>query len=798
MPRRRPHLTRTTIGLLLAVAVWVAAVAVGAVGAEPSRTRAWFAREVAQRLVSGDRPAACDVADVRVSLAPPRLDAEGLRGRAGRRTDAPGRGRRGDGGRRADSPSREIGIDHLRLKGVVVNMEIAAGVLSEAVGRRLGPGARCASSRCEDLQIAKLALPGGIVLTRPATSRRGGTGRGATRSARRSLHVGSFSAAAPRRGADRRDAVMAWGRKTDQGWELGPPAGPGPRWSVDARGSGAGADGRGEGTADGRARGARARARASGRGSPGTVAAALAGDRQGHASSASTPTVTSPAFEVAGLAGLRRPGGGRPPLARRPRGHPGRRRRFAGGELEGSYTLGSLGPPWRHRVAARGRGVRSRRRSCTRLGAPTTPGSRGRCRVNADVAWDGARSSRGPAPAVADSRPGGGDVPVAGRVVVIARPATARWPCRRRTPPSPARRCAGTAGLTLGTLGAELETSRASECRSPAIARLLRGWVGTDVLPRQLHGRGGRWRSTCRGRSRTSTVAGDVALAPVSFGPVRRGRARGRRSASGTGCSRCDPAVIYVGPGRVTAAAASCGTAAAVASSCSSPADGVPLARMVAWGGVHAPLAGQRRLHRERCRARSTRRSAEAALQLWRTSRSPGSPFGDGTGQVHLGGRGRDRLRARGRPVRGVGQGRPRTARGGGGRDALRVRAGGDLAAARPHGGRRPRLHAARRVPVRQPGRAARGHAAPRARAGWSSSTPRGSTSSCRARTSGSLAGDLRRNKGEFRGKLEFGVESWHLLAQGPRRASSSRSTAGWPARPRCASRRRSRRTSTA
>ncbi len=72
MPRRRPHLTRTTIGLLLAVAIWLAAVAAGVWALNLSGSRAWFARQIAQRLAAATGQSV-DVADVRVSLAPPRL-----------------------------------------------------------------------------------------------------------------------------------------------------------------------------------------------------------------------------------------------------------------------------------------------------------------------------------------------------------------------------------------------------------------------------------------------------------------------------------------------------------------------------------------------------------------------------------------------------------------------------------------------------------------------------------------------------------------------------------------------------
>ncbi|HLE59896.1 MAG TPA: hypothetical protein VI700_00020, partial [Thermoanaerobaculaceae bacterium] len=121
MLRRRPHLTRTTLGLLLAVAGWIAVVALATWVLELPRTRAWLGRQFSERVGTAvGQPVR--VADLHLSLVPPRLTLAGVEvGPAAApvlRVALAGV-TVGDF-RLAD---REIVVDHLRLVGVRLDLE---------------------------------------------------------------------------------------------------------------------------------------------------------------------------------------------------------------------------------------------------------------------------------------------------------------------------------------------------------------------------------------------------------------------------------------------------------------------------------------------------------------------------------------------------------------------------------------------------------------------------------------------------------------------------------------------------
>ena len=134
----------------------------------------------------------------------------------------------------------------------------------------------------------------------------------------------------------------------------------------------------------------------------------------------------------------------------------------------------------------------------------------------------------------------------------------------------------------------------------------------------------------------------------------------------GQGVLTVDPGVIYVGAGRVTGRGElRYGEGGELEVELSG--QGVPLARMVAWGGVHAPLAG-RVTFNGKVGGSLDAPSAEAELRLVGVAVA-GVPFGDGTGHVRL--------------------------------VALGVRPGCNLSAACPNGRRLPRLYAPWRLPLR-------------------------------------------------------------------------------------------------
>ncbi|MDD5563994.1 MAG: translocation/assembly module TamB domain-containing protein [Thermoanaerobaculaceae bacterium] len=747
MPRRRPHLTRTTIGLLLAVAVWVAAVAAGLWAIQLPGARAWLADEVARRLAAATGQSVA-VASVRVSLAPPGLVVEGLRvgpASAPVLRVATAEVLVGD----VSIAGREIGIDHLRLTGVVVDVDVPAA----STPRPPGAGwVRVLVRQLEvrDLRVARLALPDGIVFSaNDVEARWNGTRRHPISSA--VFRAGSVSARIP--GVQPiTGSVMAWGRQTAAGWELGRLRAQGPGWSVDGRGSGAGTQGSGEGHAVVELAELE-RVLNIGAGLTGT---ATLGWRAAvrHDGFRVDADLSCPSFEVAGLhfgavAGdvHLAPDGLEATLARAA---------FAGGEIEGSYTLGPLGPPWRHRVALRGRGL-DITGFLRELGAPDA-GLSARGRVNADVTWDGTAFKAGSGTAVADLQPGGGDVPVAGRIVVsLARDGALAFAAKNTTLAGAPVRWNGRL-----TLGSWVPSWNIQGERVPvaSIARLLRGWVGTDVVPPQLTGEAAL-AIDLSGPFRDLTVAGDVALAPVAFGPVITDGVKATFRV-GQGVLTVDPAVIYVDRGRVTARGSlRYGSGGGLELTFSG--HDVPLARMVAWGGVRAPLAGRVAVA-GRVAGTLDAPSAQATLRLAGVT-AAGVPFGDGSGEVRLA----DGVVTVSRVAVGpfTASAEINLAR----REAVvdATLSGFGLEAISPPlarmvgGALDCTLHGA--FPFDSPAGRLEVTSAKGAR-GVVELDAQGIHLELSRPRVWRLAGDLRRSKGEFRGKLAFGVGSWHLLAQ--------------------------------
>ena len=617
MLRRRPHLTRTTIGLFLAVAIWLALIAAGVWALDRPATRAWMAREIARRLAAAaGQPV--DVASARISLSPPRLVLEGVRigppAAPILRVDV-AEVMVGD----VVIASREIGIDNLRLKGVVVDLDVPSAAPAPSRGGWIRVFVR--QLEVEDLRVARLALPDGVVFTATDVEARwNGTRRRPISSA--VLRAGRFTARIP--GMEPvSGSLEAWGRKTELGWELGRARGRGQGWSVDFRASGAAGHATGEGTATVEL-GEVDRVLGIGAGLEGGAtlqwkAAIKRGTFRVDAA------VACPSFAVAGLHFVALAGD----VHLSPDGLEATLTRagFAGGELEGSYTLETLGPPWRHRVAVRGQAVEIGG-FLHELGV-SDAGLSARARVNADVSWQGGAFKQGTGTAVADLQPGRGDVPVEGRVVLtLARDGALAIDAENTVlAGSPVR---WTGRLTLGSWVPNWNI-QADHVPVASVARLLRGWVGADVVPPQLTGEAAL-AIGLSGPFRDLTVAGDVALAPVAFGPIVTDGVKASFRV-GQGVLAVDPAVIFIGPGRVNAHGElryGSGNALDVEFS----GHGVPLARMVAWGGVHAPLAG-RVSGTGSVAGTLASPTAKAELQLAGVV-AAGVPFGDGRADAAL------------------------------------------------------------------------------------------------------------------------------------------------------------------
>jgi len=615
--RRRPHLTRTAIGLLLAVGGWLALVALAVWTLELPTTRAWLASQLSERVGAAiGQPVR--VADLRLSLVPPRLALKGLEvgpATAPMLKVAFAEATVGDL-RLAD---REIGVDSLRLVGVRVDVESPPPPRQTSGGGWLSVLVR--QLELEDVQIAKLAIPGGLVLSaRDVEARWNGTRRSPISSA--VAHVGSFTLTVPDL-EPISGSLMARGRKTEKGWELGRLRGRGKDWSLEASGMQGGAAGRAEGTVE-LELAALDRTLRIGTGLEGKVAARWQATVQGKDfrvdASVSSPKVKLAGLEFGDLSGEAHlsPEGLEATVFQLT---------FAGGTFEGSYTLGNFGPSWPHRIAARGQGA-SIAAFLRELGADDA-GLSGTCLVNADVAWNGGAFKRGFGTGVAEIQAGDGDVPVAGRVVVSLEGDGAL---------GFAAKGATLSGTPFGwdgrlTLGTWLPTWKIRGEKTPVrtIARLLRGWVGTEVLPAELQGEVAA-DITLQGPFQELEVDGTVAVAPVSFGPVEADGLEGSFRV-GHGVFSVPAGVIHVGPGRVRCTGElRYGKVSGLQLDLAG--EGVPLDRMVAWGGVHAPLAGHVSFTGVLSGTIESPR-AEARLKLSGVAVA-GVEFGAGTGQVRL------------------------------------------------------------------------------------------------------------------------------------------------------------------
>ena len=262
-----------------------------------------------------------------------------------------------------------------------------------------------------------------------------------------------------------------------------------------------------------------------------------------------------------------------------------RRARLAGGVVSGSYRLAALGPTWPHRVALRAATWTWADSSASWVS--TRPEWVPALTPDAELAWDGQAIKAGRGTAVGELRPAPGDVPVAGRVLVTLEEDGALHFATQDVKLAEAPvRWQGT--LTLGDWIPNWSI-QASSMPVKAVARLLRGWVGTEVLPERLGGTAAL-DLRLRGPFHDLTVTGDAAVAPVSFGPVQ---ADGLETSLriGQGVARFEDGVVFVGSGRVT-----CKGELAYGSGGALDFElegrGVPLERAVRWSGVRAPITG--------------------------------------------------------------------------------------------------------------------------------------------------------------------------------------------------------------
>jgi autotransporter translocation and assembly factor TamB len=254
--------------------------------------------------------------------------------------------------------------------------------------------------------------------------------------------------------------------------------------------------------------------------------------------------------------------------------------------VSGSYRLAALGPTWPHRVALRGNNLTLD--GFLRLLGVDAAGMGARFDASAELSWDGAGIKAGRGTAVGELRPATGDVAVAGRVLVtLEEDGALHFATQNVTLAEAPVRWQGT--LTLGDW-IPTWSIQASSMPVKGVARLLRGWVGTEVLPERLGGTAAL-DLRLRGPFQDLTVTGDAAVAPVSFGPVH---ADGLETSLriGQGEASFEDGVVYVGSGQVTCTGRlAYGSGGALDFELGGR--GLPLERAIRWSGVNAPVTGR-------------------------------------------------------------------------------------------------------------------------------------------------------------------------------------------------------------
>jgi hypothetical protein len=158
--RRGVHLSRTTIAFLAVLAMWIGVLAWAVSLLERPAVRGWLAGQLAGRLeqVAGQRVA---VGDVRITLLPLRVTVLDLEvGPLGEPAFSVASAEVAPGTFRITD--REIVIDHVRVKGVRVNTRLPEGRDRQDAGSWLRVIVK--QVEVEDLQVARLVVPAGIVL----------------------------------------------------------------------------------------------------------------------------------------------------------------------------------------------------------------------------------------------------------------------------------------------------------------------------------------------------------------------------------------------------------------------------------------------------------------------------------------------------------------------------------------------------------------------------------------------------------------------------------------------------------
>ena len=618
MGRRGVHLSRTSVAFLAALAAWFVVISWGSTMLQRPSVRRWMGGQLATRLgqAIGQRVA---IHEVRVGLVPLRIgliDVEVGPAHGPALTIAVAEVN--PSGVRWDE--REIVIDSLRLKGVRVDTQLPE--MATGDGGRSWLRVRIKQVEVEDVEVAQLALPSGLVVrvqdldALMTGSRRTPLAAAVVRASKARLEAPGIE---PLVGS-----VQAWGRSVPGAFEVRRLLVDGGGVRVDARGIVGGRTVRAEGTAaldlawlD---RTVHARAELEG-----DVALRWRAFRDPVGSWTLNAQVTSPGAGAAGfvVAGIEAevelgPEGIEASLSRG---------RFAGGSVEGSYRLAQLGGPWAHSVAVRGEAL-SLAAFVELLGIDSA-GLGADFRATAELAWNGTDLGHGRGTAVANLRPRSADVPVGGRVhVALDGDRALGFSTHDLTLAEAPTSWQGT--ITLGDWVPNWSI-QVKKARVETVARLLRGWIGSEVLPERLRGTTAL-DLRLRGPFTNLTVVGDVAVAPISFGPVAAD-ALSTSLQVRDGTVRFDEGLVFVGSGRVSCVGAMAfGQGGALDFEISGR--GVPLERAIGWSGLSVPVAGLLAAEGHLGGTLDEPR-LEARVDLAKVL-AAGVPFGDGSGQVRL------------------------------------------------------------------------------------------------------------------------------------------------------------------
>jgi hypothetical protein len=614
----RRRFGRTLIMLLLSVLLWIVMIQAWLSALNRPAARAWLAQALARKLTAA-LAEPVRVTDVSFTAFPPHVVVTGVEVGGVGATLA-----RLDRGEALLSQirirERELVLSQVRLKGLRVNLDVpkrsGAGGSSwlHVVVRQL---------ELVDVTLERVRLPSGVEFQARDFEARW-TGSPSWPASAAVIHLGSFAVRVP--GMQTIEgSLAAWGRQTPDGWEVRRMRGRGRGWNLDAHASHTRQDGitRASGHVDvDLAELQRVLAFDVGFSGVASASPEVEVNPTGFRINTSVrcPRLTVVGFEVAQVEGdAQLTGDGLETSLQRAV--------FAGGEVEGSYRLSPLGAPWRHRVALRGDGVDIA--AFLRQIGVNDAGLSGRALVSAELAWSGEHIKGGDGTAVVDVREQPGEVPVSGRLVLgLAHDGALRFFGKNLSLAGASVRWEGP--LTLGSWIPSW-TVRAENARIATVARLLRGWVGSDVLPAGLNGQAVT-ALRLSGPFADLTVTGEVAAAPVNFGPITADGAEAAFQVA-RGKLVVESGAITVGSGRVLIQG-ELAYGHGMEMRFDLLGKGLPLARVLAWGGIQGPFSGRVDLDGS-VGGTFAAPSAHALLKLANVAVA-GVPFGDGNAHVSV------------------------------------------------------------------------------------------------------------------------------------------------------------------